>query len=74
MIQYVVVNDAVRTVFEKETELPFGYAMSFFFSNLKDALQFVDSLDDEDDICKKENYVIERWEAGEKEIVWPELS
>ena len=72
MINYVNVDDKRRIEFEKEFHLPYGYYYSSVFDNI---------FDSEGDaifsLIKKsmtksihlDDYVIERWEGGNREII-----
>jgi len=59
MKTYAIVNEKERVVFEKEYQIPFGYANAPLFDKLSFAIAYHELLPD-----NREDYVIEECESG----------
>jgi hypothetical protein len=68
MIQYVVINDKARIIFEKEHQMPYGYAQGWFFNSLMEAMSEYADIPREE----REEYVIEMVEGGNSKVIYPE--
>jgi hypothetical protein len=68
MVSYVIVDEVARAEFEKYFQLPYGYSQCIIFDTFKDAYEIVDGYHP----TLKKRMIIERWESGEREIVYPE--
>lgn len=72
MLKYVVVDETVRTKFEKEHQIPFGYATCPISDSFERAICL---LDDQAAFLRNigseyRNLVIEEWATGKKHIVY----
>lgn len=68
MVQYVIVNEREKIEFEKRYQLPFGYATAVISTELKEAINFLNTVLVKD----KNDYIIEKVDCGIAEIVYPE--
>jgi hypothetical protein len=66
MKHYFVVNENVKTKFEKEYQVPFGYYAMPHFKTEEGAIEFVGSMKEPDRIVS----YVEKCECGNSDIVY----
>jgi len=67
MITYIVVDKVEREEFEKAFQVPYGYGCCEIYTDFNEALGFFDDLPSEH-LCRF--FIIEKWENGQKEVVF----
>jgi hypothetical protein len=68
MLQYVVINEKDRIMFEKLHQVPYGYAKGTFCNTLIEALSEYASIPRPE----REDYVIEEVVSGNARVIYPE--
>jgi len=68
MIQYVIINEKERILFEKTHQVPYGYAKGIFCYNLMVVLSEYANIPR----LEREDYLIEKIENGNTSVIYPE--
>jgi hypothetical protein len=67
--RYVIINQIVKSDFEKIYQLPYGYGNTIIYYNLNDAIKQLEEFKKRHKISV-DGYVIEKHESGYVEIVY----
>ena len=65
-MKYILINDIVRTEFEKEHQLPFGYKHCIIRDSVEEIIDIFNSIK----VPKSHGYIIESYDAGFRETVY----